>query len=219
MRSIAGRRTALALAGAVAAAFAAPAFSAKPPDPKPAPFAPPPSGTLAVCNTSGPRPVTGTFTYTLATLASAGGTQTLNVPVGTCTGQVFYPKGATVTVTETVPPGDTVAAISIAGGESSIASTNLAAGSVTVTIGLGQSTLTFQTNAPLPRCVVPNVLGFTLTTAGTSLKKHSCRVGAVHKTYSKTVRPGRVTSESPRRGSTLVYNAPVALVLSRGPRP
>jgi hypothetical protein len=210
---------ALALAGAVAAC-AAPALAAKPPDPKPAPapFAPPASGTLAVCNQSGPRPVAGTFTYTLATLASAGGTQTLNVPVGTCSGQVFYPKGATVTVTETVPSGDTVAAISIAGGESSIASTNLAAGSVTVTIGLGQATLAFQTNAPLPRCVVPNVLGFTLTTASASLKKHSCRVGAVRRAYSKSVRAGRVISESPRRGSNLVPNAAVALVLSRGPQ-
>ena len=218
MRPTGRQKTALALVLAAAAASAVPAFGKRPPTP-PGPFAPPPTGTLTVCNTSGPRPVTGSFTYTLSALASAGGTQVLTIAVGTCAGQVFYPQGATVTVTETVPAGDAVASIVLAGGASTIASSSLTAGSATVTIGSGQATLTFQTNGPLPHCVVPNVVGLTLTGATASLKKHSCRAGAVHRVYSKTVRAGRVISESPRRGSVLAHNAPVALVLSRGPKP
>jgi eukaryotic-like serine/threonine-protein kinase len=210
---------AFALAVAAAAACAAPAVGKPPPSPPPGAFAPPPTGTLAVCNTSGPRPVTGTFTFTLSTVASAGGTQVLSIPVGACATQIFYPIGATVTVIETVPTGDTVAAISLAGGESKVASSTLAAGTAAVAIGAGQAVLTFQTNAPLPRCVVPNVVGLTLTNATTSLRKHSCRVGVLRRVYSATVRAGRVIRESPGRGSNLAPNAPVALVLSRGRRP
>jgi hypothetical protein len=153
---------AFALAVGAAAACAVPAMAAKPPpSPPPGAFAPPPTGTLAVCNTSGARPVTGIFTFTFSTVASAGGTQILSVPVGDCATQVFYPVGSTVTVIETVPTGDTVAAISIAGGESTVASSSLAAGTAAVTIGGGQAVLTFQTNGPLPRCVVPGVVGLT----------------------------------------------------------
>jgi len=209
-------RLAFALTCAAATACAAPALGKPPP---PAPFTPPPTGTLAVCNTSGTTPVTGTFSYTLSTVASAGGTQVLSVPVGTCAPQVFYPKGSTVTVTEAVPAGDTVASITLAGGESTLSSSSAASGSATVVIGLGQAVITFQTTGPLPRCAVPNVVGLTLLTAGASLRKHSCRVGVVRRNYSATVRAGRVISESPRRGSNLAHNAPVALFLSRGRRP
>ncbi len=212
-----GRWIAFALAVTAAAACVAPAVGKPPPSPPPGAFAPPPTGTLAVCNTSGARPVTGTFT--LSTVASAGGTQVLSIPVGACAPQIFYPIGATVTVLETVPTGDTVAAISLAGGESKVASGTLAAGTAAVTIGAGQAVLTFQTNAPLPPCVVPNVVGLTLTNATTSLRKHSCRVGVLRRVYSATVRAGHVIRENPGRGSNLAPNAPVALVLSRGRRP
>ena len=199
---------------AAAAVCAVPAFG-KPPTP---PFTPP-SGTLALCNMSGPRAVTGTFSYTLTALASAGGTQVLMVPAGTCTSKIFYTQGVTVTVTETVPPGDSIAAITLTGDTTSSSSNSLAAGSTIVTIGSGQATLTFQTNGPLQHCVVPNVVGLTLTGATTSLRKHSCRPGAIHRIYSKATRAGRVISETPKRGASLAPNAPVALVVSRGPRP
>jgi hypothetical protein len=142
-----------------------------------APLSPftPPSGTLAICNTSGARAVTGSFSYTLTALASAGGTQVLTVPVGACTSKSFYNQGVTVTVTETVPPRDSVAAIALTGDTTSSASSNLAAGSAVVTVGSGQATLTFQTNGPLQHCVVPSVVGLTLPAAATSLRKHSCR--------------------------------------------
>jgi len=216
MRPTGRQKTALALVAVAAAACAVPAFGKPQP---PGPFAPPPTGTLAICNTSGARPVTGSFSYTLTALASAGGTQVLTVAVGACTSQIFYPQGVAVTVTETVPAGDVVASIALAGGASTVASSSLTAGSATVAIGSGQSTLTFQTNGPLARCVVPNVVGLMRTGATTSLRKHSCRVGTVHRVYSKAVRAGRAISESPRRGTVLAHNAPVALVLSRGPKP
>jgi hypothetical protein len=57
-------------------------------------------GELILCSASGVRSATGTFTFTLVTVASAGGTTTLNVPVGTCTGRLFYPVGVSVTVSE-----------------------------------------------------------------------------------------------------------------------
>jgi PASTA domain len=205
-----------ALACAAATACAAPALGKPPP---PAPFTPPPTGTLAVCNTSGTTPVSGTFSYTLSTVASAGGTQVVNVPVGTCAPQIFYPKGSIVTVTENVPTGDAVSSITLAGGESTLSASTPASGSATVVIGLGQAVLTFTTTGPLPRCIVPNVVGLTLTTAAASLRKHSCRPGVVRRNYSTTVRAGRVISQSPRRGSNLAHNAAVALVLSRGRRP
>jgi hypothetical protein len=210
-----GKLACALVVAAATATCALPAFG-KPPSP---PFKPPPSGAIAICNTSGPRPVSGSFSYTLAALASAGGTQVLTVPVGTCTGQIFYNQGVTVTVTEAVPPGDSVAAITLTGDTTSSASTNLAAGSAIVTIGSGQAMLTFQTNGPPQHCVVPSVVGLTLTAATTSLRKHSCRPGTIHRVYSKAVRAGRVISQTPKRGATLAPNAPVALDLSRGPRP
>jgi PASTA domain len=215
MRPILPGKLACALVAAAAtAACAMPAFG-KPPSP---PFTPP-SGTLAICNTSDARSVTGSFSYTLTALASAGGTQVLTVPVGTCTSKIFYNQGAAVTVTETVPPGDSVAAIALTGDTTSSASSNLAAGSAVVTVGSGQATLTFQTNGPLQHCVVPSVVWLTLTAAATSLRKHSCRPGAIHRAYSKAARAGHVISQTPKRGTTLAPNVPVALVLSRGPRP
>jgi beta-lactam-binding protein with PASTA domain len=78
--------------------------------------------------------------------------------------------------------------------------------------------VTFQTNGPLPPCVVPNVVGLTLLTATPPLRKHGCRLGTVRRIYSATVRAGHVVSQTPRRGANLAHNAPVALVLSRGRR-
>src|SRR2546423_10759742 len=90
MRPGGRQNTTLAVVLVTAAACALPAFG-KPP--APGPFVPPPEGTLSVCNTSGVRPVTGPFTYTLSALASAGGTPVPTIPVGTCAPPAFYPQG------------------------------------------------------------------------------------------------------------------------------
>jgi hypothetical protein len=169
--------------------------------------------------------VTGSFTYTLAAPASAGGTQTITVAVGSCSGQIFYPQGVVVEVTQNVPTGYSVTAISISGGGSTISSSNAAAGSAAVTIGSSQSMLSFTTSAPPPPpppdpdCKVPNVLGLGLLTAKSRVRGAGCTVGHVGRAYSRTFRLGRIMGESPKRGLVLAHAAPVDLVVSRGPRP
>jgi hypothetical protein len=185
----------------------------------------PPSGTLTFCNASAPRPVTGTFVYTVSAPASQGGTQTFSIPVGGCTGRVFWNQGVTLTVTENVPAGASVTAVTASGGASTITSTNLAAGTATVLVGSGQSVVTFTTQGPPgtpipPRpCKVPNVLGLSLAAAKTALKRASCTLGLVTRAYSRTYPAGGVAATKPARGTVLAHNARVGIVLSRGPRP
>jgi hypothetical protein len=143
----------------------------------------------------------------------------VTIAAGTCSAQIFYPQGVTVTVTENVPVGDSVAAIAIGGGQSTLASSSPAAGSATVTIGSGQSLLTFTTDGPARNCVVPNVVGLPLAASTTAVRAAHCTVGVLHRVYSKTVRAGRVISQSPRVHATLAPSAPVDLVVSRGHRP
>ena len=206
----------------VAVAAAAPAAYSRGFAP-PKPFTPP-AGTLEVCNASGARPVTGSFTYTLAAPASAGGSQIFNIAVGSCSAPVFYTEGTPVTVTENVPSGYAVTTIAIAGGGSTISSSTPAAGMAVVTIGSGQSLLTLTTSAPVTTvpardCKVPNVMGLGLTAAKAALVKAGCTKGLLRRAYSRTFRVGHVIAESPRRGTTLAHGAPVDLTLSRGPRP
>lgn len=205
--------------GAASLASAAP----KPPRPSSS-TASPPVGTVSVCNASGARPISVALTFTSAAPASAGGTQTATVGVGECSTQIFYPQGTPVIVTENVPAGYAVTAISIGGGGSTISSSSLAAGSATVTVGSGQSLLTFTTSGPAPTpapraCKVPNVLGLGVKTAKSRLVKAACTLGRVTRAYSRAYPTGRVMAEKPRRGTVLAHAAPVNLVLSRGPRP
>jgi len=194
------------------------AGAAKPPQQPSAPSASSvPMGTLAVCNTSGARPITGSLVYSLVAPASAGGSQSVTVPVGTCATQVFYPQGTSVVVTETVPAGYAVTSISIGGGASTISANAPAAGSATVTIGSGQSLLTFVTSGPPRPCKVPAVAGLTLAAARSAIVKAACSVGRVRRVYSSRVRVGRVISQYPKRGVTLAHGAPVSVVVSRGP--
>ena len=187
------------------------------------------SGILVICNASGARPVTGTFVYTTSTVASAGGTQTFSIPVGTCGARLFYPLGVSVTVTETVPAGDAVTGITLtptAGGPgtTTTAAANPSAGSAAVTIGTGQASLTFKTSGSGKAggggggaaCKVPNVFGLTLTAATSALRKAHCTAGAVHKVHSSIYYPGVVYSQSPPRGTVLAANAHVGLTVSLG---
>ena len=74
--------------------------------------------------------------------------------------------------------------------------------------------------APLPvaqaRCVVPRLRGKTLAAARTALARAHCRLGAVRRAYSLTVRRGRVIRQAPRAGARSLQGARVAVVLSRG---
>lgn len=190
------------------------------------------SGLLTVCSTSGARPTTGaTFTYTFSTVASAGGTTTFNIPVGSCSSRVFYPDGASVTVTENVPTGYAVTGIALTPtpggpGTSSVVTANTPlAGSATVTIGSGQATLTFTTSGPATGgggsspCKAPNLFGLALTAAKAAVRKAHCTVGIVRKVYSNVFYVGRVYSQSPQRGTVLAPNAPINLTVSLGHHP
>jgi hypothetical protein len=183
---------------------------------------------LILCSASGLRVATGTFTFTFVTLASQGGTTTLNVPVGTCTGRLFYPVGASVTVTENLPASYAVTGIAIGptpggvGTTSVITSNTPAAGSAVITVGSGQATLTFTTNGPAGAarfCKVPNLFGLTLAAAKNAIRKANCTVGAVRKVYSNIYYPSVVYSQSPPRGSILAPRAQVSLTVSLGHHP
>jgi PASTA domain len=185
-------------------------------------------GELILCSASGARSATGTFTFTLVTVASAGGTTTLNVPVGTCTGRLFYPVGVSLTVSENLPAGYAVTGITLnatpggSGTTSVITSNTPAAGSATVTIGSGQATLTFTTNGPAGAarlCKVPNVFGLLFAAAKTAIRKAHCTVGLVRKVYSNIYYPGVVYSQSPQPGTVLAPLAHVNLTVSLGHRP
>jgi len=208
------------VASATAATLACTAVAApKPPQP-PGPAPQIVYGTISVCNASGPRAVAGSFTYTLAAAAAAGGTQTIVLAVGACAPQIFYPSGTAVTITENVPVNDSVASITLNGGGATLSSSSTAAGSAVVAVGTSQALLTFTTNGPAPRnCKVPNVLGLGLAAAKTSLLRANCILGHVRRAYSRTFRIGHVLAEAPRRGMVLAPHAPVDLTLSRGPRP
>jgi hypothetical protein len=66
------------------------------------------------------------------------------------------------------------------------------------------------------RCVVPNLRRKTLASARTALARAHCRLGAVRRAYSSTVRRGRVIRQTPRAGARSLQGARVAVVVSRG---
>ena len=188
------------------------------------------SGPLTICNASGARPVTGAFVYTTSAPASAGGTQTFNIAVGSCGPPVFYPLGTSVTVTEAAPTGYVVAGIKLAptpgsgGPTTTVISSNMpSARTATVTIGTGGATLTFTTSAGAgggggggTSCKVPNVFGLPLTAAEAAIRKAHCTVGAIRKVYSNVFYPNVVYSQSPPRGAVLAPKAHVNLTVSLG---
>ena len=187
------------------------------------------SGVLTICNASGARAATGTFVFTTAAPAAAGGTQTFNIPVGGCGPRIFYPLGTGVTVTETLPTGFAVTAVKLtptAGGggtTSVVSSSTLSTGSATVTIGTGQATLTFTTSGSGAggsgggsSCKVPNVFGLTSAAAKAAIVKAHCTVGAVRKVHSDVFYPDRVMVQSPQHGATLAPKGRVDLTVSLG---
>jgi serine/threonine-protein kinase len=67
-------------------------------------------------------------------------------------------------------------------------------------------------------CVVPKLKGKTLSAAKRALRSHSCSLGKVKRSFSATVKKGRVISERPKPGTRLQQGAKVSLVLSKGRR-
>ena len=127
------------------------------------------TGILKICKVAGTGITVGTsFTFT-------AGSSTVTVPAGrapggTCMVGPSFPVGADVTVTETVPAGDTVSSISVAPPSQLIGAPNLAGGSVNVTIASGVTEVTF----------IDERIGFI----------EICKKGDVTGTFSFTVSPG-----------------------------
>jgi hypothetical protein len=80
-----------------------------------------------------------------------------------------------------------------------------------------KGTFVVAAGAPAPtRCRVPRVTGKLLGPARRAIRARHCRVGRLRYRRSPRSR-GRVLSQSPRAGRTLVNGARVNLVISRGP--
>ena len=67
-------------------------------------------------------------------------------------------------------------------------------------------------------CIVPRVVGKTVSAAGRVVRAAGCRIGAVTRKYSR-VRKGRVIAQAPRNGVRVPGGSAVALKVSRGPKP
>ena len=65
-------------------------------------------------------------------------------------------------------------------------------------------------------CVVPNLVGKTLTAAKRATKKAFCSVGKVKRAASPKVKKGHVISQKPRHGKRVKQHTRVALVVSTG---
>ena len=65
-------------------------------------------------------------------------------------------------------------------------------------------------------CTVPNVKGKPLASAQSAIAKSRCQTGTIRRSYSKTVRNGRVISQLPRPGTLQVDGGKVNLIVSKG---
>ena len=107
----------------------------------------PTTGLIQVCKVAGSGVVLGTnFAFTVAgtpITVSAG-----PAPLGSCSTPVVVPAGSAI-VTETLPAGTVLASVSTLPSAGLLVSSNLAAGTATVTVAAGgQTTVTFTDTVP-----------------------------------------------------------------------
>jgi astacin len=157
-------------------------------------------------------------------------------------------KGATVdpvTVTETIPSGETLVSMSgwgwtcASGGNSCTRSDSLAPamsyGAITVTVNVAANASSPQVNAVTvsgggapsatatdstiisSQATVPNVVGDTQSAATTAIQNAGLVVGTVTKMSSGTVAAGDAISENPAAGTVVSAGSAVNLVVSSGP--
>jgi len=111
---------------------------------------PPPSGLVKICEVAGSGVAAGTpFTFSYS---GAGGVSKTVVaagagPEGACALGPTVALGANVTVTEDVPPGNSVSGISVAPATRQVGDADTGAGSVTFSGGSGVTELTFTDEA------------------------------------------------------------------------
>lgn len=106
-----------------------------------------PVGYLKVCKVAGPGVAVGT-SFTFTTGSSKFTVPAGPAPGGTCAIGPSLPVGTNVTVTEAIPSGDAVSSITAAP-PGQLVSENLAAGTVTVTIGSGVTEVTYTDYATM----------------------------------------------------------------------
>ena len=75
--------------------------------------------------------------------------------------------------------------------------------------------ITVKAKFVLRPCVVPNVVGKTLSAAKAAIKKAFCSVGRVRMIASAKAR-GKVVAQQPPRGKRLRQHARINLVVSKG---
>jgi hypothetical protein len=111
-----------------------------------------PTPPLKICKVAGPGVITGTpSTFTYASTVASGSIPPVPAgpaPGGTCVLGPRLPMGTSVTVTENIPPGNSVSSIAVAPTTQIVGTANLAAGKVTVAIGSGITEVTYTDQAP-----------------------------------------------------------------------
>ncbi|HEY6150450.1 MAG TPA: PASTA domain-containing protein, partial [Gaiellaceae bacterium] len=71
---------------------------------------------------------------------------------------------------------------------------------------------------PPPRCVVPKVIGLTLSKAKAKIRRAHCRTGKVTKKISSRRLRNHVLKQRPRKGTRLPNGGRVNLTVGKGPR-
>ncbi|HXO68307.1 MAG TPA: Ig-like domain repeat protein [Bradyrhizobium sp.] len=162
-------------------------------------------GILKICKVAGTGITVGTsFTFT-------AGSSTVTVPAGpapggTCMVGPSFPVGTNVTVTETIPAGDTVSSITVAPPSQLVGTPNLAGGSVNVTIGSGVTEVTFTDNRTgfIEICKKGDVTGtFNFTVSPGGLGPFAVPAGACSPAIAVAAGPVMI-HELPSRGGSMV---------------
>jgi beta-lactam-binding protein with PASTA domain len=69
-----------------------------------------------------------------------------------------------------------------------------------------------------PQCVVPRLLGLSVSTARGKIHRAHCSVGTVTKTFSSARKNAKVVGQSPKAGKHLRNGAKVNLAVGKGPK-
>jgi hypothetical protein len=171
--------------------------------------------TTVESDATGAAAATGSFTYTkpfalTVRKSGSGSGKVTSSPGGISCGKKCshaYAFGTPVTLKEKASKGSTF--VGWSGGCSGKSTCKF----------LAKTALKVTAKFALKNCVVPNVVGKSLSAANHVLGAHFCKAGRVKLAFSNTVPRGRVISESPKAGSHLRHGGKVSLTVSEGKKP
>jgi uncharacterized repeat protein (TIGR01451 family) len=199
------------------------------------------AGTFAVANSAGP-PVLGiTKSHTGNFSQGQQNAQYTILVSNTGTGPTVDP----VTLTETIPSGETLVSMSGSGWtctvspstctRSDVLAAGMSYGAITVMVDVASNATSPQVNTAtvsgggassatatdattiVVEVSVPNVVGDTQAAAATAITGAGLVVGTITMAYNSTVASGDVISESPVAGTLVAAGSAVNLVVSEGP--